>query len=426
LNAADQRWLRQHRPVVLHAAADLSFRSTPEGEPRRTNVEGTAALVQLCRRLGLRQFHYISTAFVCGRRSGIIREDELVAAPVFHNPYEASKWEAERLLRDVDDLETTVYRPAVIVGESDSGYAMNFTGLYRIAEFAVRLAEPEGMDGRRRLPLRVPLTGDEPCHVVPVDWVSRAVVELLGRMDCHGRTYHLTGTGTTTSRLLYDAAAAAFRLEGVQFAGPEGVGEPSRLEEAFWEGVQEYWPYLGGTPPFDDSNTRMALPDLPAPVINQPVLERMFRFAEAAGWGRRSRRPRPSRVDCANYVEQTFPLLARHSPVARAAGLDVIVGLDVRGHGGGQWSCKWAGGELREIQRGLSEQARVTYQLDVPTFAAVTEGRLTPQQAFYERRLDVCGDLETGMKLAVLFTHLLSDDKEAVRACSDNPTSVRC
>ena len=424
LNAAAQSWLRRHRPVVLHAAADLSFRTTADDEPRRTNVEGTAALARLCRQLGLRHFHYVSTAFVCGKRSDIVREDEPVPAPAFHNPYERSKCEAESLLRSMDDLETTVYRPAVIVGERDTGYTTTFTGLYRIAELAVRLAGPAGAGGRRHLPLRVPLTGDERCHVVPVDWVSKAIVALLGRENCRGHTFHLTGTGTT-SRLLYDAAAAVFRLDGVQFAGPHGVEAPSRLEEAFWEGVQEYWPYLAGTPSFDDRNTRLALPDLPAPAVDRPMVERLFRFAESVGWGRRFRRPSGPGLDCAAYVEGTFPRLARQSPLARAAGLSVVVGLDVRGQGGGQWFCEWVEGELRTVQRGFCERTCVTYQLDVLTFAEVVEGRLTPQQAFCERRLDMSGDLETGMKLAVLFTHLLHDDKEAVRESSRRLAPIR-
>jgi hypothetical protein len=53
----------------------------------------------------------VLTAFVCGDRTGTIREDELETGRHFHNPYERSKCEAERRVRSVNDIKATVYRP---------------------------------------------------------------------------------------------------------------------------------------------------------------------------------------------------------------------------------------------------------------------------------------------------------------------------
>ena len=113
----------------------------------RTNVGGTAALLDLCRRIGLPRFHLVSTAFVCGRCRGRICEEDLDLGQEFHNPYEQSKFEAERLVRQADGIEPTIYRPAVIVGDSRTGQTSTFTGLYRVLEMAVRLAEPPGPAG---------------------------------------------------------------------------------------------------------------------------------------------------------------------------------------------------------------------------------------------------------------------------------------
>jgi len=431
LSPADERRLRQTRPIVLHCAANLSFRATPQGEPTRTNVGGTAVLLELCRRASLSRFHLVSTAFVCGRRQGCIGEEDLDQGQDFHNPYEQSKFAAEQLVRQAAGIEPTIYRPAVIVGDSRTGRTTTFTGLYRILELAVRLAEPPDRTGFRRLSLRLPLLGDEPCHLVPVDWVSRAIVELLGRPEWHRRTFHLTGPAATT-RLIRDVAVEVLRLTGVRLVGPEGWSDPSHLEQAFWEGVQEYWPYLTGTPNFDERNTRTALPDLPPPLIDRPLLRRLFRFAEDANWGHRTRRPAPSESACADYIERTFPQQARQSRLAQAAGLDLVVAFDVRGAGGGQWSCEWVEGEFREVRRGLSDRARVVYHLDTQTFEAVIAGRLSPQQAFFDRCLEVTGDLETALKLAVLFDYFLKEspqerhaDMEGSHGSSRRPPAVR-
>ena len=47
----------------------------------------------------------------------------------------------------------------------------------------------------------------------------------------------------------------------------------------------------------------------------------------------------------------------------------------------------------------------MVYRTDAPTFAAVVRGRETPQEAFFDRRIEVEGDVEKALKLAVLFGH---------------------
>lgn len=174
LTPADKHWLGRHCQVMIHSAANLSFRKTPEGEPWRTNVEGTASLLRLCREVGLSEWHQVSTAFVCGRRTGIIDEEDLDNAQSFHNPYEESKFQAEQLVRRTPGMQSTIYRPAVIIGDSRTGYTSSFNGLYRFLELGVRLASLNSTDAEGHFTLRLPLSGDEVWNLVCVDWVSRA------------------------------------------------------------------------------------------------------------------------------------------------------------------------------------------------------------------------------------------------------------
>jgi thioester reductase-like protein len=76
LTAVDRHWLGRHCQVVIHSAASLSLRRTPTGEPWRTNVEGTKSLLSLCQEVGLTEWHQVSTTFVCGKRNGIIAEED--------------------------------------------------------------------------------------------------------------------------------------------------------------------------------------------------------------------------------------------------------------------------------------------------------------------------------------------------------------
>ena len=130
--------------------------------------------------------------------------------------------------------------------------------------------------GEARLPVRLPLSGAEVWNLVPVDWVSRAIVELMARPQWHGRTFHLVAREPVSTRLVRDVGSEVLKLSGVEFAGSEPVKQPSRLEQLFLEGIQEYWPYLGGNPVFAWANTSAALPDLPPPVVDCAMPERLI------------------------------------------------------------------------------------------------------------------------------------------------------
>ncbi len=433
LDTADHRWLGRHCRAVLHAAANLSFSATADCEPAATNVEGTRQLLRMCRAVGLSEWHHVSTAFVCGRRRGLIREEELDCGQEFRNPYERSKLEAERAVREAAGLQATVYRPAIIVGDSGTGYTTGYSGCYRVLELLARLAEAHSSKAARRprpLGLRLPLDGEERFHLVPVDWVARAIVTLLARREWHGHVFHLVSRPAVPARLLAQVVSEELGLQGMELAGSHGVREPNRMEELFHEGLRELWPYLGGNPEFACTNLRAALPHLPPPLLDAPLLRRLVRFALADNWGRRPRTAMDAApaadpdLPCAQYIERVFPQHSRRSQLARTIRLNLLLALDIRGPGGGQWSCRWAGGELLYVERGLDKRAQVTYHLDTATFEAVVEGRLAPQQAFFEQRLAISGDWETALKLPVLFAQFLRENpyrftrrEEVLHAC---------
>jgi thioester reductase-like protein len=411
LSAAERHWAARHVGCVVHAAADVSFRPSPDGDPWATNVEGTERLLDLCATLGIAHFHHVSTAYVCGDRAGPVGEDELCRGQRFRNDYERSKFEAEARVRAARAVRATVYRPSVVVGDSRTGYTSSYHGFYRFLELADRLAAPQPAlcSAHRFLPLRLPLTGDEPRNLVPVDWVARAVREIVNDPRRHGRTYHLTAREPVPLRRIEAAAAEVLGIDGVRWAGPGPLREPTALEAAFLERLSDYRPYLCGDPVFEGRNTRAALPHLPPPALDRALLARLIRFAAADRWGRRGRpRPRGTDLDCARYVERFFPEAARRSALARIP-LDLTVAVAVTGSGGGSWSCRWAGGNLLDVRRGPAPDADVTYRTDAATFAAIVRGRLSPHDAFLARQVEIDGDVEKGLKLAVLFARFVQE-----------------
>ena len=78
LDQGDLNWIAKNCVSVIHNAASLSFEANERtGEPYRSNVDGTRNVLELCQKTGVRQFHHVSTAYVCGLRTGCVLESEL-------------------------------------------------------------------------------------------------------------------------------------------------------------------------------------------------------------------------------------------------------------------------------------------------------------------------------------------------------------
>jgi nucleoside-diphosphate-sugar epimerase len=303
LTAQARRWASNHCAAVLHNAASLTFFGKDRSnEPWVSNLAGTANIVEFCRRAEVRHLHYISTAYVCGNRPGTILESELEHASGFRNDYENSKYEAEKLVRSASFLDSlTIYRPAIIVGDSQTGYTTSYHNLYSYFQFAWMLRQFANMqeDGRWHVPLRLNLTGEEGRNLIPVDWVSTVTTYLVANSEHHGRTYHLTPSEPLTAREIEEAMCSHFGYYGPRFVGPEGLdeGELNEVEHKFYEYVDRYTPYWNKEPVFDCTNTRTSAPHLPCPRIDTACLHRLMDFAVQDRWGkgRPQRRERPRR-----------------------------------------------------------------------------------------------------------------------------------
>lgn len=298
LSSEDRAWVARHCRAVIHNAASLKFMGMDRAqEPWLSNYTGTANVLELCRDLGLRELHYVSTAYVCGQRTDRVRESELDAGQAFRNDYERCKHEAEKLVLQADFLPSrTVYRPAVIVGDSQTGYTTTYHALYSYFQFAELFCQGQERDSRGQvhMPVRLNLTGLEPRNLIPVDWVSAAITELALNPKHHGQTYHLTPTQPVSARELMQAITSKYRIVGPSFAGPEGLtkDDMNDIEQLFYNYVAQYQPYWSAEPTFDCTNTLAALPHLPCPALDEACLHRLIDFATQDNWGKRRRRRR--------------------------------------------------------------------------------------------------------------------------------------
>jgi len=295
-------WIARHCTSVIHCAASLTFQG---GDRRRdpwlSNVEGTARVMELCRRTGVRQFHYVSTAYVCGLRDGLVREDELDLGQQFGNDYEQSKVEAEKMLRGADFLDPlTVYRPSIIVGDSRSGWTTTYHGFYALVRLAHTLVSrlSRGSTAGWRVVDGFGLSGSERKNFVPVDWVSAVMTRLVGQPDHWGKTYHLTSPQPVPLATVADVIQRAVET----YSTLASEADPLRCDAEwfnrnFIDEMKVYLAYWRDDPQFDDGNTKAAVPHLPCPEIDEAMLLGMARFAIESNFGKAKRRPVTLTVD---------------------------------------------------------------------------------------------------------------------------------
>lgn len=284
LSEDDLNWIEKNCDSVLHNAASLTFISTgPEGEPWCSNVGGTQNVLDVCKRTGIRDFHHVSTSYVCGLRNGDVFETELDEGQAWGNDYERSKVQAEKLVREADFLSPpTIYRPAIIVGDSKTGFTTTFHGFYATLNLAYTLQKAMDADmGRdRSIPTRITLNGDERKSFVPVDWVSAVTAHVVTNREYHGQTYHLTPNEPVSVSDIKRVLETTYGFEGATFHGAgEPIEDPTEVEQLFYEHIRVYNSYWRDDPKFDSTNTQQAAPHLPCPEID---FDRLLMMAQKA------------------------------------------------------------------------------------------------------------------------------------------------
>ncbi len=185
---------------IFHLAS-VHYLGVSREHARRVNLHGTVHMLELARECKqLSRFNHLSTAFVCGDRTGVIAEDELQMGQRFRNFYEETKYEAELTVREaMADVPISIHRPSIVVGDSRTGEIDRFNGPYYLGILLVT--------SPLSVPLPLPGDGVAPLNVVPADFVVDAMLRLGDDPRSEARTFHLVDPNPMSSRRVYELIA---------------------------------------------------------------------------------------------------------------------------------------------------------------------------------------------------------------------------
>jgi len=169
----------------FHLAAIYDM-TAGDASNERLNVGGTRNAVDLANALRAGHLHHVSSVAVAGERKGLFREDHFDEGQTLPSAYHRTKFESEKLVREGTAGAWRVYRPAIVVGHSQTGEMDKIDGPYYFFK-AIQKA-------RHAVPEWFPLVGPELgyTNIVPVDFVAAAIDHIAHEPGLDGQAFHLT------------------------------------------------------------------------------------------------------------------------------------------------------------------------------------------------------------------------------------------
>jgi len=299
----DRRFWTGKIEKVVHGAGSIKFDETPDGQVLHTNVWGTKNLLALADKLGIPEFHYISTAYVCGDAE-YFTESNFGEEQHHRNAYEFSKAWAEWLVRRFTE-KFSIYRIPVVVGDSQTGEINSFTGyygffapfwqLFQTLQGKNREGLPEGIqrdgEGSFCVPLWLPCTTVGPINLVSLDWLTDIFLDLL-RVPARGQTFHLTHPHPRSVKETVEVSTRHLGLQGITCGLPPQKSISKilqRFQRSMVANIRPFEPYTSKDEErFDNKAAVQALGQdwKDPPNIDSAVMGRLLDFARSKNFGR--------------------------------------------------------------------------------------------------------------------------------------------
>ena len=184
VSADDIKALKGKIDHLYHLAAVYDL-SADEASQVEVNVEGTRHMVEFAKAVDAGHVHHVSSIAAAGLYEGVFREDMFDEAEGLDHPYFMTKHESEKIVRKECKQPWTVYRPAMVVGDSKTGEMDKIDGPYYFFKLIQRM--------RQFLPPWMPTVGLEGgrVNIVPVDFVVAALDHISHQVKAGGGCFHL-------------------------------------------------------------------------------------------------------------------------------------------------------------------------------------------------------------------------------------------
>ena len=276
--------------AVVHVAGSTQFHTDSNGEPSRTNDNGTRQLLVWMDQHSISAIHHVSTAYVFGDFPSQVPESVLQTPPKFRNAYERSKWFGERHVYQwgmSNGHSATIYRPSIVVGDWQTGYATRFSGPY--LAFAALDAMRQKDTCRMVRPMHISAKRDANLNLIPVDYLVGLMGSIIEQPSYHGRVYNIVHPDPVSTSSLFLMIERLFGVscDHLNRSDTSVAEDRTPGERRFSVVIRHLGKYLNQPPQFERANTAMAERRFArsCPRWDEPAIGRLIDYARGKQWG---------------------------------------------------------------------------------------------------------------------------------------------
>lgn len=273
--------------VIYHNGAMVNY-LCPYSTLKASNVLGTEEALRLASITQTKPVHFVSSIAVFFSKAYSPGQEVLeTEEPQYHasikGGYKQSKWVAEKLVAIAKErgLPAAIYRPVRIMGDSKNGITGNFHDLLcSLLKGCIQIG---------RFP-----ASDAAIDMVPVDYVSQAIVHLSQQKNSFGKAFHLTNPQPIALNSLFEGIhSLGYPLE--QLPHDKWLAELERHAAAQPENellsvlfllVSSPNNIFAKKPNFSDRQTQAGLTDtsIACPIADKNLISTYFSYFQKSGY----------------------------------------------------------------------------------------------------------------------------------------------
>ncbi|NBV07310.1 MAG: NAD-dependent epimerase/dehydratase family protein [Proteobacteria bacterium] len=285
----------------FHVASLTDFRDGELVKARleKTNIIGTNQVLESLPKMNIKEFAHVSSAYVCGAKSGKVDPNYIDFNQKFRNPYEMTKLKAEHNVRTFcskNSIKFKIFRPSTICGrliENRIGATPKFDVFYSWAAFFLRYKEKvlagksDVFDTPIDVSLRFYFSPTGGLNIVPVDFVAKFIYQASIQQN-RNQSYHICNDEEVPHELYTSLMLKTVNVNGVKnvYSRPTDLNQ---FEAFYYKTVGKiFTPYITQDPIlFDLNSTRevCANANLFCPKIDEAAFTEIMKYAKTKSFG---------------------------------------------------------------------------------------------------------------------------------------------
>lgn len=114
----------------------------------------------------------------------------------------------------------------------------------------------------------------------------------------------------------------------------------------------------------------------------------------------------PENITHIEYFNRLLKDRVNNCPIPKISSLNAIIQFQITDNGNGIWNIVVENGFVKEVTNKALEKPTCTFILCSDTFLSILRHEITPQKAFFTRKVDIRGDMVLALKMNILVNYL--------------------